>query len=98
MKVARCYRWDLVVGGAAALIAIAGLGLSVALGNTETIAAGTITGETQRAVLRIKSVRGSRSRSFEPILMVKSAENGSASNRLARRNTMSMSALGRNRT
>ncbi len=29
-------------------------------------------------MLRIKSVRGSRSRSFEPILMMESVENGSA--------------------
>jgi hypothetical protein len=56
MKVARCYRWDLVVGGAAAVIAIAGLGLSVALGNTETIAAGTIASETQRALLVLAGV------------------------------------------
>ena len=56
MKVARSDRWDLVVGVAAAVIAIAGLGLSVALGNTETIAAGTIASETQRSLLVLAAV------------------------------------------
>lgn len=56
MKVARSDRWDLVVGGAAAVIALAGLVLSIAIGNTETIAAGTITSETQRSLLVLAGV------------------------------------------
>ena len=56
MKVARSDRWDLVVGGAAAVIALASLCLSIALGNTETIAAGTIASETQRALLVLAGV------------------------------------------
>ncbi len=49
-------------------------------------------------VLRRNSLRCLRSKFLKAILMVESAENGSASNRVARRNTMSMSAFGRDRT
>jgi hypothetical protein len=49
-------------------------------------------------VLRRKSIRGSRRHFFKPILMVESAENSSAPNHVARRNTMAMSALPRRRT
>ena len=41
-------------------------------------------------MLRRKSIRNSRSEFLQPILMVESAENGSASNRMALRNTMAM--------
>ena len=51
-----------------------------------------------RAVLRRKSIRNSRSEFLQPILMVESAENGSASHRMALRNSMALSGLLRGRT
>jgi hypothetical protein len=43
-------------------------------------------------------IRASRSDFLEPILMMESAENGGASNRISPRNTMPMSAFLRERT
>jgi hypothetical protein len=48
-------------------------------------------------VLRKNFIQASRSDFLEPFMM-ESAENGDASNRMSRRNTMSMSALLRGRT
>ena len=44
-------------------------------------------------MLRRKSIRSSGSDFLEPILMVESAENGSASNRISLGNAMPMSTL-----
>ena len=44
-------------------------------------------------VLRRDSMQGSRSEFLKPIRMAESAENGSASNLVASRNTISMSTL-----
>jgi hypothetical protein len=43
-------RWDLLVGLAASCVAIAGLGLSIAVGNTTAIGFGNIRRETQEAL------------------------------------------------
>jgi hypothetical protein len=48
MKSSHSQRWDLVAGGAASLIAIAGLLLSIALGNTTSIGFGHLHPETQK--------------------------------------------------
>jgi len=52
----------------------------------------------QRLVFRKNSIRASRSDFLKPIFMMKSAEDGGASNGISGRNTMPMSALLRKRT
>ncbi len=47
MKSSRSQRWDLVVGGMASLVAISGLGLSIAVGNTTAVGFGHVQRETQ---------------------------------------------------
>jgi hypothetical protein len=49
-------------------------------------------------VFRKNSIRASRSDFLKPIFMMQSAEDGYALNRMSRRNTMTMSALLRDRT
>jgi hypothetical protein len=49
-------------------------------------------------VFRKNSIRASRSDFLKPIFVMKSAEDGGASNRISGRNTMPMSALLRERT
>jgi two-component system, chemotaxis family, response regulator Rcp1 len=49
-------------------------------------------------VFRKNSIRASRSDFLKPVFMMKSAEDGGASNRISGRNTMPMSALLRKRT
>ena len=51
MKSSRAQRWDLVIGALASLVAVAGLLLSLAVGNTKSIGVGSITLETQRFML-----------------------------------------------
>lgn len=48
MKSSRVQRWDLVVGAVASLISIAGLLLSVALGNTAAFAGASVDHKTQK--------------------------------------------------
>jgi len=48
MKSSHSQRWDLVVGGAASLIAVAGLLLSIVVGNTTSIGFGYLHPGTQK--------------------------------------------------
>jgi len=48
MKSSRTQRWDLVVGCLASLVAIAGLGVSIAVGNSASVGFGHVQRETQR--------------------------------------------------
>ncbi|MBN9657065.1 MAG: hypothetical protein J0H49_02750 [Acidobacteria bacterium] len=47
MRSSRVKRWDLVVGVLASLVAISGLGLSIAVGNTASVGFGRVHRETQ---------------------------------------------------
>ena len=48
MKASSAQRWDLAVGGIACLIAVAGLLLSIALGNTKALPGVVVDSETQK--------------------------------------------------
>jgi hypothetical protein len=53
MDSARNRKWDVAVGAAASLIALAGLGLSVTFGNTEAAGLGHIDSTTQKQLAAV---------------------------------------------
>ncbi len=56
MKSSQSQRWDIVVGGAASLIAIAGLALSIAVENTASVGFGDVHRETQNVLVVIAGI------------------------------------------
>ena len=56
MKSSRAQRWDLVVGAFASLVAIAGLLLSIALGNTASVGFGFLHPDTQKFMAALAGV------------------------------------------
>ena len=56
MRADRKRRWDLMVGVAAALVAMAGLLLSLQFGNTWAVGIGVIDRETQKTLLALAAI------------------------------------------
>ena len=56
MKAPRARRWDLVVGGAASLVAISGISLSITVGNTTSVGFGNLNGETQKFLVVLAGI------------------------------------------
>jgi hypothetical protein len=56
MRVGSKRRWDLFVGFAAAVISVAGLLLSLGLGNSRSAVIGVIDAETQKGLLAVATM------------------------------------------
>lgn len=56
MKSSKSQRWDIAVGGAASVIAIAGLAWSIAVENTASVGFGVVHRETQNILVVIAGI------------------------------------------
>lgn len=56
MKSSRAQRWDLVIGALASLVAVAGLLLSISLGNTASVGLGFLLPDTQKFMAALAGV------------------------------------------
>jgi hypothetical protein len=53
MEAARKRKWDIAIGAAASVIALAGLGVSITVGNTESAGLGDIDPRTQKQLAAV---------------------------------------------